>query len=314
MYAKFFILFAILFTGWFLRKINFIDDKMNHSMNKLIVYFAYPCLIVHNIGNVDMNGKIIADFLITFVISLACFYLYGLIAFGYGKARRFPAESSNVAEFAMSTPNNGFMGFPVSLIFFGQKGLFLMLAHNAAMNFFIFTYGMKLLNRNKPRKNKLTLLTVYKKILKFLLNPNILALFIGFALSIFGGILPSVIDEYLLYIGNVSTPMAMIFIGSSLATANLKEVFTTRIIVESAIVKMILLPLITIAIVMFLPVSDLIKSIAVLGIAFPTAATVSMLAEQERQSALIASQILVLSTLASIATVPGAISLIGVVF
>ena len=27
MYGKYFVLFAILFTGWFLRKINFIDDN-----------------------------------------------------------------------------------------------------------------------------------------------------------------------------------------------------------------------------------------------------------------------------------------------
>ncbi|MCQ2546915.1 MAG: AEC family transporter [Clostridia bacterium] len=314
MYAKYFVLFAILFTGWFLRKINFIDDKMNHSMNKLIVYFAYPCLIVHNIGNVDMTGKVVLDFLITFVISLVCFFLYGLIAFGYAKARKFPADVSNVAEFAMSTPNNGFMGFPVSLIFFGEKGLFLMLAHNAAMNFFIFTYCTNLLQRNNPEKKKPTLRNVTRATCKFLLNPNILALFIGFALSLLGGILPDVVDEYLLYIGNVSTPMAMIFIGSSLATSDMRKVFTTRVVIESSIVKLLIMPAITIGLVFFLPVDPLIKSIVVLGIAFPTAATVSMLAEQENQSALTASMILVLSTIASIATVPGTISVLNMIF
>ena len=40
MYGRYFVLFAILFTGWFLRKINFIDEKMDHSINKLVVYFA----------------------------------------------------------------------------------------------------------------------------------------------------------------------------------------------------------------------------------------------------------------------------------
>ncbi|MDD4200580.1 MAG: AEC family transporter [Eubacteriales bacterium] len=314
MYAKYFVLFAILFTGWFLRKINFIDDKMNHSMNKLIVYFAYPCLIVHNIGNVDMTGELVLDFLITFIISLVCFFIYGAFSFGYAKARKFPADISNVAEFAMSTPNNGFMGFPVSLIFFGEKGLFLMLAHNAAMNFYIFTYCTSLLNRNNPEKKKPTIRNIARAICKFLMNPNILALFVGFAISLTGGILPKVIDEYLLYIGNVSTPMAMIFIGSSLATAELKRVFTARINIEASIVKLIILPLLTIALVMFLPVEPLIKSIAVLGIAFPTAATVSMLAEQEKQSVLTASRILVLSTIASIATVPGTISLLNRIF
>ena len=314
MYGKYFVLFAILFTGWFLRKINFIDDKMNHSMNKLIVYFAYPCLIVHNIGNVDMTGRLVLDFLIGFGISLACFFIYGAISLGYAKARKFPSDCSNVAEFAMATPNNGFMGFPVSLIFFGEKGLFLMLAHNAAMNFFIFTYGTNLLNRNNPERRKPTIRNVIRATFKFLLNPNILALFIGFALSLLGGILPEAIDEYLLYIGNVSTPMAMIFIGSSLATADLRKVFTTKLVIEASIVKLLVLPLVTIGLVYFLPVALLIKSIVVLGIAFPTAATVSMLAEQENQSALTASQILVLSTIASIVTVPASVNLINLLF
>ena len=77
MYGRYFVLFAILFTGWFLRKINFIDDKMDHSINKLVVYFAYPCLIVHNIGELDLTADVLADFGLTFVLSLVVFYLYG---------------------------------------------------------------------------------------------------------------------------------------------------------------------------------------------------------------------------------------------
>ena len=73
MYGKYLVLFAILFTGWFLRRIDFIDDKMDHSMNKLIVYFAYPCLIVHNIGSLKMTQDIITDFVITFLCSLILF-------------------------------------------------------------------------------------------------------------------------------------------------------------------------------------------------------------------------------------------------
>ena len=51
MYAKYFVLFAILFTGYFLRKIGFLDDAMNHGLNKFIVYFAYPCMIIHKPGH-----------------------------------------------------------------------------------------------------------------------------------------------------------------------------------------------------------------------------------------------------------------------
>lgn len=314
MYGKYFVLFAILFTGWLLRKINFIDDKMNHSINKLIVYFAYPCLIVHNIGSIEMNRDIIVQFGIAFLASLICFYIYGLVCLGYAKLRKFPKEESNILEFAMATPNDGFMGFPIALIFFGEVGILLMLAHNAAMNFFVFTYGIKLMRRNREGNRKATPGRFFKATLKLLLTPNILALFIGFLLSLAGGILPEAVDEYLVYIGNISTPMAMIFIGSTLTGYKLKDIIKSRVIIEAASVKLLLLPLITTALVYFIPVEPVIKCIIVLGTCFPTAATVSMLAEQEGHNPGPPSKTLFLSTVASIVTVPVAINLLMMLF
>ncbi len=314
MFGKYFVLFAILFTGYFLRKINFIDDKMNNSINKLIVYFAYPCLIVHNIGSIDMSGDIIVSFMLAFVLSLAFFYLYGGVAFGYAKLRHFPKDESTILEFAMTTPNNGFMGFPVALLFFGEMGMLLMLAHNAAMNFYIFTYCIKLLRRNEEGTRKNTPGRFFKATLKFLLNPNILALIIGFILSLLGGLLPEVVDEYLVYIGNISTPMAMIFIGSTLTAYDFKEIINSRTIIETSIVKLLIVPAITLAIVYFLPIDPMIKTIVVLGGCFPTAATVPMLSEQEGHDPGPGSKALFLSTVASIVTVPLAINILMTLF
>ena len=317
MYARYFVLFAMLFTGWFLRKINFIDDRMNHSINKLVVYFAYPCMIVHNIGSLEMTRSVITDFLITFGLCLVLFYLYGLVSWLYAKARRFPKESANVAEFAMAMPNDGFMGFPVALIFFGEKGLLLMLAHNAAMNFFTFTYGLKLMRRNQTgrRQGDLPLpVRLFRASLKFILNPNILALLIGFAVGLLGEGLPEAVDEYLLYIGGVSTPMAMIFIGSNLTNYRFLETVRDLRVLECTLMKLLWLPALTLGIVYFLPLDGIIKCCVVLGIAFPTAATVSMLSEQEGQDVGMASRVLFISTVASIVTVPLTVKLLTYLF
>ena len=314
MYGKYFVLFAILFTGWFLRKINFIDDRMNRSMNKLIVYFAYPCMIVHNIGSLDMSSRILVQFLTTFVISLVCFYIYGAITYGYSRLRRFPENEANVLEFSMACPNNGFMGFPVAVLFFGQTGLLLMLTHNAAMNFFIFTYGTKLMRRNFEDRRRATPKSVFKATIKLLLNPNILALIIGFIISLCGGLIPEAVDEYLLYLGNISTPMAMIFIGSSLTKCRFRDIIKNHLTIEASLMKLVWLPVITLGIVYFLPVSAIIKCIVVLGICFPTAETVSMLAEQEGQNEAAASKVLFLSTVVSIVTIPAAVKLLMFIF
>ena len=347
MIGRYLVLFAILFTGYFLRKINFLDDEMNHGLNKFIVYFAYPCMIVHNIGTLEMTGQLAMNFIVMLLLSLAFFYLYGGYMYLYGKARKFPRDISNVAEFASASPNNGFMGFPITLLFFGEKGMFLMLAHNSAMNFFFFTYGIKALRRNRskaktgtesvaggdgddqwagsaadggqvPIKHKAEDYRapsgLLRSVLKVATNPNTIALVLGLVLSISGTGLPGPIDEYLVYIGGVSTPMAMIYIGSTLAQFSFLEIIKDRVTIEGSINKLIILPLLTVALVYFLPIDDFIKAMLVMGCAFPGAAVVSMLTQQEGQDATVSSKILFLSTVVSIVTIPLAVELINLIW
>ena len=313
MYGQFFVLFAIVFTGYFFRKFNIIDDAMNHGLNRFIVYFAYPCMIVHNIGTLDMSGQLMRSFLVTFAISCGMFAVYSIYSYLYCRVRNFPESSSNVAEMAMSSPNNGFMGFPVALIFFGEQGLLLMLAHNAAMNFYFFSYGLLLLRRNAKDRPKTTVTGVLRGFFKVLVNPNILALFIGFAIALLGIDLEgTAIDTYLTSIGNVATPMAMIFIGSSLTGSSPADIIRDRPVIETSLNRLVLVPVLTYLVTILLPIDSLMKSVIVLGSCFPVAATVSMLAEQEGQDQELSSRALFLSTVVSMASIPASISLINI--
>ena len=313
MYANYLVLFAILFTGYFLRKIRFLDDAMNHGLNKFIVYFAYPCMIVHNLGTLEMDEEVIVDFLLMLLLTLACFFAYGGWVYLYCKFRKVPRDVSNIVELSSLSPNNGFMGFPITLIFFGERGFLFMLAHNAAMNFFVFTYGTHVLRRNKDAIRRRTPRLIFRSFLKVLFNPNVIALIIGFLISALHWTMPEAIDEYLVYIGNVSTPMAMIYIGSTLAGCSMLEILKDHIVIEGTLNKLIILPLLTYALVILLPVDPLIKAMLILGCCFPAAATISMLAEQEGENETMASKILFLSTVLSIITIPLSIKMINLI-
>ncbi|MEG0829541.1 MAG: AEC family transporter [Anaerovoracaceae bacterium] len=310
MYTQYILLFALMFTGYFFRKINFIDNTMNNGINRLIVYFAYPCLIVHNIGNLEMNKGLLIEFMLMVGVSVVTFTIYSVYAYYYSKVRKFPKKSSNIVEFSTIMPNDGFMGFPVALLFLGEKGLFFMLAHNVAMNLFCFTYGYKLVRRNKEGQRKLTPKALTKAIFRLIVNPNILALILGLTISIIGVKLPQPVDDYLVYIGNIVTPMAMIFIGSTLAKCKVKEIMKNHIVIEASINKLIILPIITFGAVMFLPLSQELKAMVILGCCFPTAATVSMIAQQEGEDQKMSSMILFLSTVLSLVTIQIAMNML----
>lgn len=304
MYQQFFVLFAIIFTGYALRRIGIIDDAMNRGLNRFIVYFAYPCLIILSIGSLELSEGTLTDFVFMLLLTLVFFGLYSGISYIYVKLRGFSRVNANVVELAMSSPNNGFMGLPVALLFFGEKGLMLMIAHNAAMNIYFFSYGLILLRRNKQNKGKTEVKRMAKEAVKLVLNPNILSLIIGMIICLLRLEMPLAVTQYLGMIGNIATPMAMIFIGSTLTGCSLKSILTNKTVIEASLNKLISMPLITYVILAFMPMKSLIVATAVLGAAFPSAATVSILAEQEGQDKEIASQILFLSTLISMVTLP----------
>jgi len=92
---------------------------MNRGLNRFIVYFSFPCLILEKIGTFPMDKTTMNLFYLVFGIGFALFAVYAGIAFLYVKARHFPKEKAGIIEFAMTSPNTGFMGFPITLLFFG---------------------------------------------------------------------------------------------------------------------------------------------------------------------------------------------------
>ncbi len=312
MYAQFFVLFAIMLTGYLFRKKGILEPGMDNSLNRFIVYFAYPCMIVVNIGSLDMTPHLIASFFLMTAIGTAGFFIFFLFSRLFTKARHIPPQKANVAEFAMVSPNNGFMGFPIALIFFGEEALFLMLASNAAMNIFFFTYGIALMQRNRE-KEPFRAKALWEAFRKLVFNPNILALIIGLVICLMHWHIPVALNQYLTYMGNVSTPMALIYIGASLTTSNFFSIVKNRLIVECSINKLFVMPLISFVLLYFLPLNPMIIAMTVLANCFPTATTVSMLAQQEGQDTVLASQILFLNTVFSVVSIPLVIQFINLV-
>lgn len=303
MAGEFLIFFALLITGYLCKKIHLIDDGMNKSINNFIIYVAYPCLILERIGSLKMADGIFENFMITLGIYGFLFVVYGFYAFSYFKVRKFPKADRSVGEFSMISSNNGFMGFPIAFTFFGEVGLLYMIACNLTLNLMFFSYGIHLMTRDKEGyKNS------FKDILislgKLLLNPNIWAAVLGFIISGNDFEIPETMSKYLALVGGIATPMAMIYIGSTLVASNIFKILTSKIIIEIVVNKLFIIPALTMLVVFFIPMDPLIKTICVLSSAMPCAATVPIFAELYNKNNSMASEALFLSTIISLGSIP----------
>ncbi len=308
MYLQFFLLFAMIFTGYFLRKIKLIDDNIVKGLNKFVLYFAFTCLAIYNVGSLKINGELLNTIGITFLIIVFLFVAYTLLSKLYIKIRKFPESKRAIIEVSMVSPNNGFMGFPIALMFFGQEGMLFMAIHNIVFNVYIFSYGLMEI---KGEKNQEKIGNKILKLLKTGFNPVVLGVIVGGIIGFSNISLENIVGEYLQIMGSMATPLAMILIGGTLAGSKFLELFKNHMVWETAFVKNLVLPMVTLLLVFWLPIAPVAKGIIVLAAAMPTGATVVMLASQEKKDTELASKILFFSTVIAMATLPMFLWLIG---
>lgn len=331
MYEQFFIIFALVIMGFFLGRRGIMDENTDAGINKLIMKFIVPCMFIYKIGSLEMTGATMREFFFTLVVFTVCLFAGGLYAYMYSRIRKFPHENSNVAEFCMVLPNNAFMGFPVASTFFGEFGLLMMAATNAAMNIYMFSYGVILMDRDggedgeggrsnggaderaagKQDAAGHSFKEAALRIIKHLMNPMMASLVIALVICGFGIKLPGALNELLGQISGLCTPLAMLYVGSTLSRGKLLEVLKSSVVIEAGLNKIIVMPLMTWALVYFLPLSPIAKAMCVLAAAMPTAAMTSMLAGDYKQDVKLAGMILLVTTALSAATMLGFIQLIN---
>jgi len=300
---QFIIFFLLLITGFFCKKYSVLTDAAINAINKFIIIIGYPCLILGRTAALDMDDRIFHNFLLSFFIAMGILFLFAGYSRLYCRGARFGGEDRVVFEFAMMSPNNGFMGFPVAFTFFGSLGLLYMIGANIALNVFFFTYGISLMNRGQKQQGE----PIQKKILsgvKTIAHPGILAAFAGIIICYSGIELPGVASGYLDLVGSVTIPMAMISIGTMLAGGFGLRSFAKKLVMEAVLNRILVLPFIAAVIIWFLPIEPFVKTILIVANAMPAAAMVAIFSEQYGKNKGLAVETVVVSTLISMVTIP----------
>ena len=270
-------------------------------------------MILVQTAMLDVDHIVFQNFLLVLVLSLALFLLFGGFARLYCKGKRFQKEDRSTTELTMFLSNNGFMGFPITMAFFGNIGLLYMVANNVAMSIFAFTYGVSAINRGTQDKNTAGFSERFFRFLKSLANPNIIAAIGGILLCYSGVKLPSAATGFLETVGTIAGPMAMVSVGTMLAGSFGLHSFKKRAVLEPVISKLFIVPAMATVILWFLPLEPMAKMVLILANLLPSAAIVPLLCEQYGKDKRLASEIVVVSTLISMVSIPFGMWVLGLI-
>lgn len=191
------------------------------------------------------------------------------------------------------------MGFPIVLSILGQEALFFsVLGAGLIFEIVAWTYATYIIGRKTGMDFKENLIK------NIFLSPGILSIIIGFILFIFSITIPEPINSTMRLLSQATSPLAMIVVGIILSRSNIKECVTSGKLYIISIFKLLVFPLLIFLVLKVLGFTGMEIIIPTVMLSMPTAAYVAMFSANVGNDANLASQIVFISSLLSLITIP----------
>ncbi len=303
-------IFVLILIGKILIYRGFITSEHKNFITKLTYKIALPVLVFSAISRENISDLLQPAL---FTATLGTVLITAAIFFLISKIMNLSGNIGAAFIFSSYWANTAYVGFPLAMNAFGEKGL----SQAAIINAFCVPLyiPLSLIIVNLMRKDQ----NHHKQIdLKQLIsNPIIKSILLGICISIVRSVLPtdlisnkSVLHiEKILYaslslIGSMGLPLALIAVGASLNLKTFKS--QPHLLIIVALGKMILVPMIALFIIKyFFPESSTVTlGAAILVLGTPQAVVSYVIAKEESIAEDFVSASLAFTTMISIISIP----------
>lgn len=289
----------IIGLGWLLKHIRFIKDDEVATVNKVIVYITLPALIFMAIYRAELSFALGEMMLFSVLVAGLCM----LLAAALGKLLKMPGPVYGGFMLVSALGNTAFLGYPLTIGLYGSQNLVRSVLYDFGTILLLFSIGVVIAERlgaGAAQRNMVR---------EFLLFPSILAVAIGLVFHFVP--LPLFLTQSLDYLGAATVPLIMLTIGFKLEFRDVRQYPVPLLLV--ILIKLIVSPLIALAIAASAGVSATVLGITVLEASMPPAMlTLAVCLKYELDSEFV-SVAIVGSVVASLVTVPLLQSLVRLV-
>lgn len=290
-----FSLFLIILVGVYGSKKRIITEKTNKGLVEVLIQIALPCMILSSfIFKYDSTIK--SNLFKTFYYSLLAYLIMAILSFLI--LLPIKNDKKTILHFANIFTNTGYVGFPILNSIYGAEGVIYGSIFNMFFVIFVWTYGLMLFNGKLEKQD---LKADFKKTL---LNPSIIAVFLGIIIMLFEIQIAGAILSSIRSIGNMTGPLSMIIIGYILSNVQLKNHLRDWTIYYGIIIKLLVIPLLIYCLTMFIGDSSKAVNTVIIMTAMPASAMTAIFAESFDKEKEYAAVIVSLTSLLSLITVP----------
>ena len=304
-------LLILMVPGYILVKCNMLSDNVQTGFSTMVLYVCQPALMLMAFQKKPYSPELAVNMLIVAGLSLV---IHGaMIAFMMLAFRNKEKSAKiNCLRFASVFGNCGYMGLPFlqSLFTGGYQAEVLIYGGVVIVIFNILTWsvGVFMMTGDKKQIN----------IKNMLINPTVISLIIAvlmffiikkpladlFFQGTFGDKVFEGLTKSINFLADMVTPLAMTVLGMKIAKVNIKQLFMDKWAYVNAFNKLIVMGFLTILIVAWLPVSNVVKYTLFFLLSMPSANNTVLFAVNFGGDAESGSVFVLLATILSILTIP----------
>jgi len=286
------ILVLVMAVGFAVRRLGLLDAAGNVYLTNILLKVTLPATMLTAIGGSTIHVPLYQLFILFGATALS-FGVMMIAAFLSPLAMAAKRDERSVYTALGLFGNVNFMGIPLAFSLFGPDGMFYAVLYNIVFNLLIYSLGMKLIGGKRAKIS-----------VKFFLTPVMIASVLSLLFFLADVRLPYVIDSSLGLLGRVTSPLAMLLLGSILGGMHVKEMFRGWRVYGITMVRLFIAPIAVYFALSPLPLRPLFLSVLIVMSASPMAISTATFAIHYGRHEEIAGKGVFLSTLFSVVSMP----------
>lgn len=241
-------IFPIIFMiaiGYILRKKDWFHDSFSENVSKVITNIALPASIYVAVSR-NLTLKTLVSMSDRLIYTFASFIIGYIIAIFMVKVFKIKPGRRGIFINAFVNANTIFIGMPLNIELFGEQSLPYYLMYYITNTVSIWTLGAFFVSNDTLDIDNKKKGVNWKKIF----SPPLIGFIVALLLLAFNIKMPKMINSTMQYIGNIVTPLSLMYIGIVLADARLRNIRFDKDTILALVGRFVLSPVVMVVLLM----------------------------------------------------------------
>ena len=293
------VILVMILVGFVIGEKGWFDDKSRGLLAKLVTQVALPCYMLYTITQRFTAADLLKMLPALRFPALSMVILLGIAT---GVARIFAVRQERRGLFISMFFNSNtiFVGLPINQALFGDASIPYVLIYYMCNTTFFWTLGTYLIQRDGEGEAQFDLKTSLKKVF----SPPLMGFLLGLVLVLLQIKLPVFLASDLQYLGNLTTPLSMIFIGLSVSHVGVKQLVLGKDQLLILFGRFLVAPLLMATIVYWAHLPSLMKQVFIIQSAMPVMTNAPVVARLYGADSDYAAVMVTETTLATMVVIP----------